>query len=52
MVVESAPLAFLNKDICETVSCNIYEAKPDGTVLLTALPRAAIAVAVRAQELG
>ncbi|KAF8333289.1 hypothetical protein F5887DRAFT_1273779 [Amanita rubescens] len=52
MVVESAPLAFLNKDICETVSCNIYEAKPDGTVLLTALPQAAIAVAVRAQELG
>ncbi|KAF8347417.1 hypothetical protein F5887DRAFT_955718 [Amanita rubescens] len=52
MVVESAPLAFLNKDICETVSCNIYEAKSDGAVLLTTLLQAAIAVAVRAQELG
>ena len=52
MVVESAQLAFLNKNIRETMSCSIYEAKPGGTVLLTALPQAAIAVAVRAQELG
>ncbi|GLB38677.1 hypothetical protein LshimejAT787_0505420 [Lyophyllum shimeji] len=52
VVVESAQLAFLSKDINATVSCNIYEAKPGGTVLLTALPQAAIAVAIRAQELG
>ncbi|KAF8629551.1 hypothetical protein AX17_005625, partial [Amanita inopinata Kibby_2008] len=51
VVVESTQLAFLNKDIYETVSCNIYEAKPGGT-LLSALPQAAMAVAVRAQELG
>lgn len=50
LLVQSPKLAFTDNDIHKSLSCNIYEAKPDN--VLKALPQAVMAAIVQAQRFG
>lgn len=50
LLVRSPKLAFTDNDIHKSLSCNIYEAKPDN--VLKALLQAVIAAVVQAQRFG
>jgi len=50
LLVQSPKLAFTDNDIHKSLSCNIYEAKPDN--VLKALPQAVMAAVVQAQRFG
>ena len=50
LIAQSPKLAFLSEAIRKLLSCSIYEAKSDA--VMTALPQAAMAAAVKAKKLG
>ncbi|KAJ6632179.1 hypothetical protein B0H10DRAFT_2206580 [Mycena sp. CBHHK59/15] len=52
LMVQSPKLAFLSEAVRKLLSCNIYEAKAKSDAVMTALPQAAMAAAVKAKQLG
>ncbi|KAF8514737.1 hypothetical protein JB92DRAFT_111713 [Gautieria morchelliformis] len=48
LVLQSPKLAFTNKDVLKSVTCNIYEAKPNN--VLNALPQVVMVAVVQSQQ--